>query len=138
MKILKFIYLLSLLLIDFYPISAQVNRYIVFLTDKNNSAYSLDKAEAFLSTRSLARKKRHDIEIDLLDLPVSDAYLQDLSSLNLDIFFTSKWMNALLIQSDSSTTQEVALKSYVDSVVFVAPGAKLTSEYGNYELPNDF
>ena len=86
MKILKFIYLLSLLLIDFYPISAQVNRYIVFLTDKNNSAYSLDKAEAFLSTRSLARKKRHDIEIDLLDLPVSDAYLQDLSSLNLDIF----------------------------------------------------
>ena len=138
MKILKFIYLLSLLLIDFYPISAQVNRYIVFLTDKNNSAYSLDKAEAFLSTRSLARKKRHDIEIDLLDLPVSDAYLQDLSSLNLDIFFTSKWMNALLIQSDSSTSQEVALKSYVDSVVFVAPGAKLTSEYGNYELPNDF
>ena len=47
-------------------------------------------------------------------------------------------MNALLIQSDSSTSQDVALKSYVDSVVYVAPGAKLTSEYGNYELPNDF
>ena len=72
MKILKFTYLLSILLIDFYPISAQVNRYMVFLTDKNNSAYSLNKPEVFLSARSLARKKRHNIDIDLLDLPVSD------------------------------------------------------------------
>ena len=138
MKILKFTYLLSILLIDFYPISAQANRYVVFLTDKNNSAYSLNKPEVFLSARSLARKKRHNIDIDLLDLPVSDTYLQDLSSLNLDVFFTSKWMNALLIQTDSSTSQDVALKPYVDSVVFVAPGVKLTSEYGNYEWPDVF
>ena len=138
MKILNIIYLLPILLIDFFPVSAQINRYVVFLTDKSNSVYSLNKPEAFLSARAIARKKRNNVEIDLLDLPVSDTYLQDLSSLDLDVFFTSKWMNALLIQSDSITSQEVALKSYVDSVVFVAPGAKLTFEYENYEWPNGF
>ena len=138
MKNIKVIYLLSLFFIGFYSVNAQTHRYMVFLSDKSNTSYSLDEPEAFLSTRAITRKHRHNVDIDLLDLPVSNTYLQDLSSLELDIFFTSKWMNALLIQTDSSTSKEVAMKSYVDSVVFVAPGAKLTHEFSNYEWPETF
>ena len=138
MKIQKTIYLFHLLFINFYSVYGQTNRYMVFLSDKSNSSYSLDEPETFLSSRAIVRKHRHNIDIDLLDLPVSNTYLQDLSSLDVDVFFTSKWMNALLIQTDSSTSIKVAAKSYVDSVVFIAPGAKLTYDYDNYEWSGSF
>ena len=138
MKNLKAIYLLSLFSIGFFSTSAQTHRYMVFLSDKAHSNYSLDEPEAFLSTRAIARKIRHNVEIDLLDLPVSTTYIQDLASLEVDVFFTSKWMNALLIQTDSSTLLEVANRSYVDSVVFIAPGARLTYENIGFEWPVTF
>ena len=56
MKNLKDIYLLPLFLIGFYSTSAQTHRYMVFLSDKAHSAFSLDQPEAFLSTRAIARK----------------------------------------------------------------------------------
>ena len=110
MKNLKAIYLLSLFSIGFYSTSAQTHRYMVFLSDKAHSAY----------------------------LPVSTTYIQDLASLEVDVFFTSKWMNALLIQTDSSTLLEVVDRSYVDSVVFIAPGARLTYENIGFEWPVTF
>ena len=138
MKNLKGIYLLSLFLIGFYSANAQTNRYMVFLSDKANSVFSLDQPEAFLSARAIARKNLHDVEIDLLDVPVSADYTQDIASLEVDVFFTSKWMNAVLIQTDSSTSLDVAARPYVDSVVFIAPGARLTYENTNYEWPEIF
>ena len=138
MKNLKVIYLLSLFSIGFYSTNAQTHRYMVFLSDKAHSAYSLDEPEEFLSTRAIARKIRHNVKIDLLDLPVSTTYIQDLASLEVDVFFTSKWMNALVIQTDSSTLLEVAGRSYVDSVVFIAPGARLTYENIGFEWPEIF
>tara|TARA_B110000046_G_scaffold179785_1_gene209516 strand:+ start:33 stop:1682 length:1650 start_codon:yes stop_codon:yes gene_type:complete len=138
MKNLKIIYLWSLFLFGFYSASAQTHRYMVFLSDKAESIYSLDEPEAFLSTRAIARKIQHNVEINVLDLPVSTTYIQDLASLELDVFFTSKWMNAVLIQTDSSTLLEVIGRSYVDSVVFIAPGARLTHENTGFEWPDTF
>ena len=138
MKNLKIIYLWSLFLFGFYSASAQTHRYMVFLSDKAESIYSLDEPEAFLSTRAIARKIQHNVEINVLDLPVSTTYIQDLASLELDVFFTSKWMNAVLIQTDPSTLLEVIGRSYVDSVVFIAPGARLTHENTGFEWPDTF
>ena len=61
MKNLKVISLLSLFSIGFYSTNAQIHRYMVFLSDKAHSAYTLDEPEAFLSMRAIARKIRHNV-----------------------------------------------------------------------------
>jgi subtilisin family serine protease len=103
----------------------QVNRYIVKLTDKEGTAYSLDNPEEFLSNRAINRRNKQSIEITTQDIPVNSTYVSGIMQTGADVFFTSKWFNAVLLQCDSSLLTEIESLPFVSSVEYVAPGPKL-------------
>ena len=106
---------------------AQEDRYIVYLKDKIGTPYSVSNPQQFLSARSLERRLRQKIEIKEEDLPVNPNYLSQLRSTGAGVFFSSRWMNCVLVQS--SATQLLAVKSlpFVSKTELVAPGKKLSS-----------
>ena len=104
---------------------AQVNRYMVFFTDKTGSPYSTTQPDKFLSQRAIDRRMRQGISVVEADIPVSPGYVQGLRGTGASVFFTSRWMNGALIQCDASLISSIDVLPYVNSVELVAPNARL-------------
>jgi subtilisin family serine protease len=81
---------------------AQKNKYFIELTDKNNSPYSLSVPQGYLSPRAIERRLRQNISINQSDLPVNPAYIQAIRQTGAEVWYTSRWMNAVLIEADSA------------------------------------
>lgn len=73
-------------------------RYLVLFKDKNNSPFSINKPEAFLSSKSIERRKKMNIAVQTQDLPVNPSYLDQLKSTGATLIFPLKWINGALIQ----------------------------------------
>jgi hypothetical protein len=104
---------------------AQVNRYVVFFTDKEGTDYSLTAPLEFLSQRAIDRRIRQGISVSLADLPVNENYVQGVRDVGANTFFTTKWMNGVLVQCDASLIPAIENLTYVDRVEFVAPFERL-------------
>lgn len=114
--------LLILLLFASASIYGQAqNRYLVYLTDKKDSPYSIDKPEAFLSARSIARRKKQNIAIEEKDLPVNETYINQIKAQGAKVWYSSKWMNAVLIEADAENLAKV------EALPFVKPQTLLLS-----------
>jgi serine protease AprX len=113
-----YLLLLSILL----SISMLGQKYAVHFTDKNNSPYSINNPEEFLSQRSIERRIKFNIPIDETDLPVNPEYVNGLSEVGAVIGFTSKWLNVALISCNSSLVNTIQQLPYVESVVYISPG----------------
>ena len=75
--------------------------YAVYFADKDNSGYSLNKPQEFLSLKSISRREKQNIAIDSSDIPVSRPYITQLAGFG-KIKYTSRWQNsALVIFNDS-------------------------------------
>ncbi len=86
------------------PSAAQFTRYIVRLKHKGNSTYSLSNPAAYLSARALTQRTRYGIALDSADLPISSSQLNQIANIpNLTVLNTSKWLNALAIQTTDAT-----------------------------------
>lgn len=107
--------------------SAQENRYMVFFKDKDGTPYTIARPFEFLSQKAIDRRLKHDIEIEVSDLPVNPAYLEGVRNAGAPVFHTTRWLNGVLIQCDPAVTEAVKALPYVDRVEFVAPLAKLQS-----------
>jgi len=88
-------------------------RYLVLFKDKNNSPFSINKPEAFLSSKSIERRKKMNIAIQAQDLPVNPSYLDQLKSSGATLIFPLKWINGALIQLKPS---ELAKMLKMDNV----------------------
>jgi subtilisin family serine protease len=117
--------MVSALLILALDVSAQVNRYMVFFKDKNNSPYSTTNPSLFLSQRSIDRRIKQGITIVEQDLPVNETYVQTLRDAGADVFFRTRWMNGVLVQCDAGLISTLQALPAVDHIDRVAPGAKL-------------
>ena len=115
-----------------FPALGNVNRYIIIFKDKMGSSYSIDKPEEFLSSRAIERRNKQNIDISESDLPISDVYLDALKNIDeIDVYFTTKWMNGVLVEMDEAWEEELKLLPFVDIIAFVAPGSKLIPSPGN-------
>lgn len=105
-------------MLGIFPASGQFTRYIVRLKHKGNSSYSLSNPAAYLSTRALERRTRYAISLDSSDLPVSNSQLNQIAAIpNLTILNTSKWLNAVAIQTtDANALSALNALSIVQSV----------------------
>ena len=112
---------------------------MVFLTDKAGEyyPYSIDKPEDFLTKRALERRERQGISINESDLPVNPDYVSRLDK-EVDLYFTSKWMNAALIQADSADVADLIQFDFVDSVALIAEGSKLRQTLTPFEISDPF
>ncbi|MDD4576896.1 MAG: hypothetical protein PHI36_10765, partial [Bacteroidales bacterium] len=93
------------------------NKYWIQFIDKNNSPYSINQAEEFLSQRSIERRLRYNIAIDELDFPVNSHYLDSLRHYGLVVLTTSKWHNgATVFASDTNVMSSIRQLDFVQNV----------------------
>lgn len=122
--------LILFLNLSFSSIYAQVNRYMVFFTDKEGTTYSTLDPSEFLSERAITRRLNQGIDVVEQDLPVNSTYVQGVRETGADVFFQSKWFNGVLVQCDQSLIPAIENLSFVDRVEFVAPQNKLQKSSG--------
>lgn len=74
--------------------------YFIEFTDKNNTPYSLDNPQEYLSQRAIDRRQAQNIAIDSLDLPVNPSYIAALQELGLEIVNPTKWLNGTTVRTN--------------------------------------
>ncbi len=93
------------------------NKYWVQFTDKDNSPYSIDNPEAFLSQRALQRRANQGIAIDEYDIPVNPQYLQAVADCGAELINPSKWLNGVTIHTtDPTVVEAINALEFVESV----------------------
>src|ERR1035437_7093297 len=99
--------LLVLFILSFlYSSKAQDTRFVVRLTDKGGTPYTISNPSQFLSARSIARRARQNISIDSTDLPITPRYIDSIRLAGaVTILNVSKWLNQVCIY----TTDAAAL-----------------------------
>ncbi|MGK7397556.1 MAG: S8 family serine peptidase [Candidatus Cyclobacteriaceae bacterium M3_2C_046] len=142
-------WILLLIFLVSFDLKAQVNRYMVFFSDKKDVPYSITQPEKFLSQRAIIRRIRQNIPVTTKDLPINQSYLKQLENMGPQVFYKSKWLNGVLVQAEASLVPAIEAQPFVSKVEFVAPGRKnnarisiqsITSVAGrkSEELPTDF
>ncbi|MBO6024490.1 MAG: S8 family peptidase [Bacteroidales bacterium] len=91
------------------------NIYWVQFTDKNNSPYSIDNPEAYLSPRALQRRANLGISIDEYDLPVNPQYLQAVADCGAELLNPSKWLNGVTVHvTDPAVIEAINALEFVE------------------------
>ena len=98
----KYLSTIVFLLLAYSGAVAQENRYMVFFKDKTGIPQTLSKPIEFLSEKAIQRRLEQNIEITELDLPVRKDYVQGVRDTGADTFFTTRWLNAVLVQCEES------------------------------------
>ncbi len=91
-----------ILVAESFCLSAQNYTFWVAFSDKNNSPYSLDYPQAFLSERALQRRAKQGIAVDESDLPVNPEYVAALSDCGVQVVGTSRWLNGATVAMDDT------------------------------------
>lgn len=107
------------LLISFAGISQiSYDYYLVEFTDKNDSPYSIDQPEVYLSERAIDRRTRFGINITEQDFPVNPQYVQAVKDIGVKIVQPCKWFNSIVIKtSDSDKLDQVMDLPFVKKVL---------------------
>jgi hypothetical protein len=112
--------LIPVLLFIAYQAISQIapDSYYIQFTDKNNSPYSIDNPEEFLTQRAIDRRNVQGIEMVENDLPVNPAYLQGVSDAGATLLNATKWLNGVTIYTeDQEVIDEILTLPYVYSVL---------------------
>lgn len=103
------------------------NRYMVFFTDKASTPYSIAEPSDFLTQRAISRRLQQNVVITEQDLPVNPAYVLGVKETGAEVFFTTRWMNGVLVQCDEALVATLEELDFVNRVEFVAPEPRLVN-----------
>lgn len=104
---------------------AQKNRYMVFFKDKTGTPFSLDEPGQFLSTDAIERRVRKNFPISSEDLPVNPTYIKGVRDAGAEVYFSTRWMNGVLVQCKPELIPVLSGLSFVRSVELVAHNSVL-------------
>jgi hypothetical protein len=76
-------------------------RAMLLLNSKQPNRFTISAPQEFLSQRALVRRQRHNIPLTERDLPVSETVVSSLRASGANVIYASKWLNAVLIETDS-------------------------------------
>lgn len=116
---MKKVYLLLVSIVLSFTVISQVapDKYLVKFTDKNDSPYSINNPEAFLSQKALDRRNAHGIAIVENDLPVNPQYIESVANTGVTILNSSKWFNSVSIYTtDQGALDIINSFSFVESI----------------------
>jgi len=116
---MKTLYLVLFFLIFGSMSYAQVypNKYWVKFTDKNDSPYSIENPEEFLSQKAIDRRDKQGISVKTNDLPVNPQYVEAVAGTGATILTLSKWFNSVTIYTtDQNALNTINAFSFVQSV----------------------
>ncbi len=83
------------------------NKYLIILKDKNNSPFSTETPLVYLSERAVQRRLKQEIPITSHDFPPNPSYVQQIAETGVKIINKSRWMNAVLIDTDINGLKKV-------------------------------
>ena len=106
-----------------FSLQAQ-DRYMVFLSDKDSVPYTLDNPQIFLSQEAIARRSQQNIPVDSSDLPIDPRYVAQLEQTGAQVYYTSRWFNAVLLAASDEVLPSVKELDFVTSVELVRPDRK--------------
>lgn len=112
-----------ILLLSINAMAQDVYKFAVHFTDKDNSPYSINQPEEFLSQKAIERRERYGISIIEEDLPVNPGYIQNVlnASSDAELIIQVKWLNAIIISlSDSNNIELVNALPNVEMTKLVA------------------
>ncbi|AWI26128.1 S8 family serine peptidase [Flavobacterium pallidum] len=99
-------------------LSAQQDAWIYF-TDKPNAATYLANPLTMLTQRSLDRRAAQNIALDLKDVPISQDYINTLSSTpGVTVYAKSKWLNAVHVRGTVADIQSLLDYTFVSAIDF--------------------
>jgi serine protease AprX len=116
----------------------------VYLKDKPNSETYLATPLTMLSQRALDRRARQNIEVDVIDVPIDDAYYSQIESASgITVKAKSKWLNAIhVIGQQEDINNLISNFSFIESIEFANDGlnakGKLTKHSAQSNHQNKF
>ncbi|MEJ8844780.1 S8 family serine peptidase [Lacibacter sp. H375] len=138
-------YLLVVFFILFTAVESngQRTKHVIFLTDKNETTFSLSQPSAYLSARAIARRTKYSIAVDSTDLPVVEKYVDSIRLAgSVTILGRLRWMNAVIIQtSDAAALNKINTFPFVkkrDSIAYRKVNARLISNKSYNIIPYSF
>jgi hypothetical protein len=114
-------FILFVLLFVSFETQAQTYRYLILFKDKASTTFSVNNPEAFLSLKSLERRRKNRVSISSQDLPVTKAYLDQVKSTGATILFPLKWINGALISQKPGDLKKVLALSCVKGLYWNFP-----------------
>jgi|CXWJ01.1.fsa_nt_gi hypothetical protein len=132
-------YLLTLSLITFCNLLFSQDKYVIKLTDKNGSPFSISTPSAFLSAKAIQRRTNQGIAITTNDLPVNPTYISQIAGTGANVIGHSKWLNTVTIQTNNpGVLTTIQAFSFVQSVNNVARTNGGVSANNKFELERNF
>lgn len=111
---IKFLFTLLLINCSLLIVEAQSPaKYLITLKDKNNSPYSVSKPLEFLAQRSVNRRIKQNIAVITRDLPVNPAYITEIKKIGAKVWYSSRWMNAVLVECRDTALKNILKLSFV-------------------------
>lgn len=117
--------LLVVLVLSALTATAQTNRYMVFFKDKAGTPHSISSPSSFLSARALQRRAKAGASVNSDDLPVTPSYVSQVKGTGAKTFFTSRWVNGVLVEATAAQLSLIQALGCVLSTEFVAPNNRL-------------
>lgn len=97
---------------------------MVFFKDKAGTSYTVTAPEEFLSERAIERRSKQGISVTEKDIPVNQNYVQSVKDIGVEIMYSTRWMNGVLIQCASGLLPSIEALPFVERTELVAPGQK--------------
>ena len=110
--------------------------YRIYLSDKNNTPYSIDNPSEYLSQRAIDKRVRFNIPVTEQDLPINPEYKQQILALHpqMQPLAVSKWMNTFTVYCpDSTVIPQIMNLPFVDSIMAV--GAYILNDVITAQIP---
>jgi hypothetical protein len=105
---------------------AQEQKHVVFLKNKDSNPYSLSDPAAFLTQRSLDRRTKSGISLDMKDLPVTPSYVAQIAATGAPVVYTLKWFNAVVVNTNNpaylAAISALPFVDHIDQVLTDKPG----------------
>ncbi|MGM0497710.1 MAG: S8 family serine peptidase [Bacteroidota bacterium] len=135
-KIFTFIFFIKITLVS--TVFAQSPRYLIEFNDKDtsNNHFSLNEPEDFLSSKSLERRERQNIDLVSEDLPISQRYIDSVRSVGVKIQNKSKWLNSVVGEIDSSKLNTLRDIDFIKELTYLAPAKAKKGETKNKGTQN--
>ncbi len=117
----------------FGRLSAQ-DRMIVYLTDKGNQSLESVSEESLFAPRSIQRRKKHNIPLQMKDLQVWPEYFSLVNSRCRRVLMSSRWLNAMLVEATEEQKDSLLMLSCVSKIEKVAKGVVQKETEGGFGL----
>ncbi len=122
----KLIVLVIFLMITF--VQAQDVHAWVYFTDKPSVTTALANPQSILTQRSLNRKARHNVAVDMRDVPVNQSYVNQIKNQTGISYKTqSKWFNCVHVTGQPADIDALENLSFVREVDFANPALNRTN-----------